>query len=70
MRDNLREYERKRDIAKKDKLENKKAVVEGKQKTIMKDGKKIIIPCKVTYEEDKQPNKMAEEQISPEPQSK
>ena len=56
MKDNLKDYEARREVAKRDKLENKKTVIVTKQNTIIKNGKKIIVPSRVQYEEDKDVN--------------
>ena len=64
MRDLAKDIELKRENAKKDKAENKKIVIEGKQKTIFKNGKKMIIPSKVIMEDVSEvPRTMDEERI-------
>ena len=55
MKDNHREYEERRETSKKDKAENKRVVLEGKQRTIYKGGKKIIVPSKVVIQDVNQP---------------
>lgn len=64
MRDLAKEIDVKRENAKKDKAENKKIVIEGKQKTVFKNGKKMIIPSKVIMEDvTEAPRTMDEEKI-------
>lgn len=57
------EIEAKREKAKKDKAENKKIIVVGKQAVHFKDGKKVIVPSKVIYQDVKESQPMDEEKM-------
>lgn len=59
------DIEAKREKARKDKIENKKIMIVGKQAVHFKDGKKVIVPSKVTYQDVKENQPMDEEKAQP-----
>ena len=55
MKDNHRGYEEKRQTSRNERVENKRVVLEGKQRTIFKEGKKFIIPSKLIIQDINEP---------------